>query len=256
MCRATWAVARPLPLGIRWPCRPGIAQRRRAARGSGSRECCTWASRAERENRAARAAGRLCEPLEIAVLNGPQGAPDFFTAEDIATLFATDWEVHYNSSRTGVRLIGPKPTWARRDGGEAGLHPSNIHDNPYAVGAIDFTGDMPVILGRRSEPRRFRVPGNRGTGGSMEGWATAARRHDPLSCRLCRRGAASLAFARRIDTHPLPATRGSPKGGNASVGGHVRGDLAPERGQWFTARHLLSPVGRGQCPHRIRRAAS
>ncbi|HTI03557.1 MAG TPA: carboxyltransferase domain-containing protein, partial [Acidisoma sp.] len=31
--------------------------------------------------------------------------------------------------------------------GEAGLHPSNIHDNAYAVGAIDFTGDMPIILG-------------------------------------------------------------------------------------------------------------
>jgi urea carboxylase len=55
--------------------------------------------------------------------------------------------VHYNSSRTGVRLIGPKPQWARTDGGEAGLHPSNIHDNAYAIGAIDFTGDMPVILG-------------------------------------------------------------------------------------------------------------
>jgi len=55
--------------------------------------------------------------------------------------------VHYNSSRTGVRLIGPKPRWARADGGEAGLHPSNIHDNAYAIGSIDFTGDMPVILG-------------------------------------------------------------------------------------------------------------
>lgn len=84
---------------------------------------------------------------EIGVLYGPHGAPDFFTEEDIATFFATDWEVHYNSSRTGVRLIGPKPHWARTDGGEAGLHPSNIHDNAYAVGAIDFTGDMPVILG-------------------------------------------------------------------------------------------------------------
>ena len=61
-------------------------------------------------------------------------------------LFATDWQVHYNSSRTGVRLIGPKPRFARTDGGEAGLQPSNIHDNAYAVGAIDFTGDMPVIL--------------------------------------------------------------------------------------------------------------
>ncbi|BBA35976.1 urea carboxylase [Methylocaldum marinum] len=84
---------------------------------------------------------------EICVLYGPHGAPDFFTHGDIETFFATDWEVHYNSSRTGIRLIGPKPEWARLDGGEAGLHPSNIHDNAYAVGAVDFTGDMPVILG-------------------------------------------------------------------------------------------------------------
>jgi urea carboxylase len=84
---------------------------------------------------------------EIGVLYGPHGAPDFFTAADIAEFFATAWEVHYNSSRTGVRLIGPRPRWARSDGGEAGLHPSNIHDNAYAIGAVDFTGDMPVILG-------------------------------------------------------------------------------------------------------------
>jgi len=84
---------------------------------------------------------------DIGVLYGPHGAPDFFTQHDIDTFFATEWEVHYNSSRTGVRLIGPKPQWARTDGGEAGLHPSNIHDNAYAIGAIDFTGDMPVILG-------------------------------------------------------------------------------------------------------------
>jgi urea carboxylase len=83
----------------------------------------------------------------ITVTYGPHGAPDFFTQEDIDTFFSTDWEVHYNSSRTGVRLIGPKPQWARTDGGEAGLHPSNIHDNAYAIGAIDYTGDMPVILG-------------------------------------------------------------------------------------------------------------
>lgn len=83
----------------------------------------------------------------VGVIYGPHGAPDFFTDGDIDTFFATDWKVHHNSSRTGVRLIGPKPQWARTDGGEAGLHPSNIHDNAYAIGAIDFTGDMPVILG-------------------------------------------------------------------------------------------------------------
>lgn len=84
---------------------------------------------------------------EIGVLYGPHGAPDFFTDADIDMFFSTDWEVHYNSNATGIRLIGPKPRWARKDGGEAGLHPSNIHDNAYAIGAVDFTGDMPVILG-------------------------------------------------------------------------------------------------------------
>jgi len=84
---------------------------------------------------------------EIGVLSGPHGAPDFFTDDDMEMFFSTDWQVHYNSTRTGIRLIGAKPQWARKDGGEAGLHPSNIHDNAYAVGAIDFTGDMPIILG-------------------------------------------------------------------------------------------------------------
>ncbi|MDJ0832308.1 MAG: urea carboxylase [Gammaproteobacteria bacterium] len=81
------------------------------------------------------------------VIYGPHGAPDFFTDDDIDSFFNSEWEVHYNSSRTGIRLIGPKPQWARSDGGEAGMHPSNIHDNAYAIGTIDFTGDMPVILG-------------------------------------------------------------------------------------------------------------
>ena len=89
----------------------------------------------------------ITDEWELGVLDGPHGAPDFFTEEDIEAFFAGTWTVHYNSSRTGVRLIGTKPKWARSDGGEAGLHPSNIHDTAYAIGAVNFTGDMPVILG-------------------------------------------------------------------------------------------------------------
>lgn len=93
----------------------------------------------------------LCTTLdavrELRVIYGPHGAPEYFTPGYMDRFFATEWEVHFNSSRTGVRLIGPKPEWVRESGGEAGLHPSNIHDNPYAIGAVDFTGDMPVILG-------------------------------------------------------------------------------------------------------------
>jgi urea carboxylase len=90
----------------------------------------------------------VLEPVRtLRVIYGPHGAPEYFTARYIEQFLAAVWEIHFNSSRTGVRLIGPKPEWSREDGGEAGLHPSNIHDNPYAVGAVDFTGDMPVILG-------------------------------------------------------------------------------------------------------------
>ena len=89
----------------------------------------------------------LATQWELMVVEGPHSAPEFFQREDIDELFATAYEVHFNSARTGVRLIGPKPRWARSDGGEAGLHPSNIHDTAYSVGALDFTGDTPILLG-------------------------------------------------------------------------------------------------------------
>ncbi len=105
--------------------------------------------RGENVGRVLASAGQplITRDWSIRVLYGPHGAPDFFTSADIDMLRTTAWQVHYNSNRTGVRLIGPKPQWARQDGGEAGLHPSNIHDNAYAIGAVDFTGDMPIILG-------------------------------------------------------------------------------------------------------------
>jgi urea carboxylase len=90
---------------------------------------------------------QLTHEWEIAVTEGPHAAPEFFTEADLDEFYAARWEVHFNSARTGIRLVGPRPRWARADGGEAGLHPSNIHDTPYSVGAIDFTGDVPIVLG-------------------------------------------------------------------------------------------------------------
>src|SRR4029077_5109140 len=84
---------------------------------------------------------------EIGVLAGPHAAPYYFTPAEIDMIYGTSREGCLKSEPTGIRLIGRAPQWARPDGGEAGLHPSNIHDNAYAVGTIDFTGDMPVILG-------------------------------------------------------------------------------------------------------------
>ena len=90
---------------------------------------------------------RLTKEWTIGVIPGPHCTEEFLLPDYLDQLTTTNWEVHFNSSRTGVRLIGPAPLWAREDGGEAGLHPSNIHDNAYAIGTLDLTGDMPILLG-------------------------------------------------------------------------------------------------------------
>jgi urea carboxylase len=89
----------------------------------------------------------LSHTRQVGVLVGPHAAPEFLTVDGMQALLGARWTVHANSARTGVRLVGPRPRWARPDGGDAGLHPSNIHDTGYAIGAVDLTGDQPVILG-------------------------------------------------------------------------------------------------------------
>jgi len=91
--------------------------------------------------------GNWSDHWQIHVIAGPQGTEEFFTKAYLDAFYQATWSVHFNSSRTGIRLVGPKPEWTRESGGEAGMHPSNLHDNAYAFGTIDFTGDMPVILG-------------------------------------------------------------------------------------------------------------
>jgi biotin-dependent carboxylase-like uncharacterized protein len=84
---------------------------------------------------------------KVRVMRGPQAAPDYLTERDLEALFGRDWPVDRNSNRTGIRLESHKFAWARRTGGIAGGHPSNILDNSYPVGAINVNGDLPVILG-------------------------------------------------------------------------------------------------------------
>lgn len=84
---------------------------------------------------------------ELRVIPGPHGAPDYLTPEGVAEFFSADWRVDHRADRTGVRLVGPTPGWARDDGGEAGIHPSNLHDSAYPVGGIMLSGDTAVIVG-------------------------------------------------------------------------------------------------------------
>jgi len=83
----------------------------------------------------------------LRVVPGPHGAPDLLTADGLDELWRATWTVHLHSDRTGVRLTGPVPDWARGDGGEAGLHPSNILDSAYGVGTVMLAGDMAVVVG-------------------------------------------------------------------------------------------------------------
>ncbi len=89
----------------------------------------------------------LTNEWTIGVIPGPQPTSEYLHPEYLETLTSSLYEVNFNSARTGIRLNGPIPQWVRQDGGDAGLHPSNIHDNAYAIGTLDLTGDQSILLG-------------------------------------------------------------------------------------------------------------
>lgn len=70
----------------------------------------------------------------------------YLTPESIDMLYETEWKISHNAARGGIRLLGPKPKWARSDGGEGGAHPSNLIEYGYAIGSLNWTGDDPVIF--------------------------------------------------------------------------------------------------------------
>lgn len=80
-------------------------------------------------------------------MHGPHDSDDFMTPKDKQMLYTTEWKIGHNSSRTGIRLVGPVPEWARKDGGEGGSHPSNIFDHGYpSPGGINWGGDSPCVF--------------------------------------------------------------------------------------------------------------
>jgi urea carboxylase len=157
----------------------------------------------------------LTDAWQIGVTEGPHGDGEWLTPGDVAALYESRWEVHFNSARTGVRLIGPKPRWSRPDGGEAGLHPSNIHDTPYTVGAVDFTGDMPILLGPDGPSLGgFVCPATVVAG---ERWKLGQLRPGD-TVRLVRLGEGATTgrgprFASRVPDGGILARRGSPPAG-------------------------------------------
>lgn len=82
---------------------------------------------------------------DILAMVGPYDI-GYMLEEDIKMIYDTKWQISHNAARGGIRLIGPKPKWARADGGEGGAHPSNVVEYGYPVGALNWTGDDPCIF--------------------------------------------------------------------------------------------------------------
>ncbi|CCF35549.1 urea carboxylase [Colletotrichum higginsianum] len=85
---------------------------------------------------------------EVYCLNGPYGSEDILTPEGMETITSSKWTVSHNSSRSGVRLEGPRLKWARTTGGGGGSHPSNVFDYGYPNGGVNWTGEYPIIFSR------------------------------------------------------------------------------------------------------------
>lgn len=82
----------------------------------------------------------------VAALSGPHASTEFLDEHSIHEIWNSPYTVHHATNRLGARLIGPTPKWTRADGGSAGLHPSNLHDYAYAPGAVNFSGNTPIVL--------------------------------------------------------------------------------------------------------------
>lgn len=86
------------------------------------------------------------EKWDIMCMPGPH-SEGYLTDGDIEMIYENEFRVSHNAARTGIRLLPSRtPQWARKDGGEGGSHPSNLVEYGYPLGALNWTGDDPVIF--------------------------------------------------------------------------------------------------------------
>jgi urea carboxylase len=85
------------------------------------------------------------EEWDLFAMPGPYDL-GFITPESIEEFYNSTYTVSHNAARGGIRLIGPKPKWARSDGGEGGAHPSNVIEYGYPIGTVNWTGDDPCLF--------------------------------------------------------------------------------------------------------------
>ena len=145
----------------------------------------------------------------VGVTRGPARRPRVLHPRDIDALVRAPTGRSTSTPRAPASASSARgPPGPRADGGEAGLHPSNIHDTPYAVGCRRLHRRHPDrARPRRAEPRRLRLPGGRRDRRALEARAAPPGRH---GARIGARGDArrdARRCWRRGDDGVLAATR-------------------------------------------------
>ena len=84
----------------------------------------------------------------LRAIPGPNASPDYLTKKGMDFLFSNSFRVQHSSNRSAYRLAEAKDlAFARKDGGVAGSHPSNVLDHAYAIrGALNICGNTPILL--------------------------------------------------------------------------------------------------------------
>jgi urea carboxylase len=226
--RSSSASSAAMPRGAWWP-----------------ETCCIWASRPPPIRCPLWPAGDG-HGMDLRVLYGPHGAPDFFTDADIAMVVGADWQVHYNSNRTGAPdrpqaamgarrwwrgraapLQHPRQSLRHRRGGFHRRHAD--HPGPRRSSLGGFVCPFVVIAADRWKIGQL-VPGDR-------------LRFVPVSIADAQvADAAQRALVAMARPGPAPGARG--RDAFADPGRDCRAR--------YTPAHGLSPAGRSQHPGGIR----
>ncbi|MCO5549796.1 hypothetical protein L7F22_003270 [Adiantum nelumboides] len=89
------------------------------------------------------------EIRQLFCLRGPFDDDEYITPAGREQLYDKPMTVSQNAARSGIRLSceGGRLSWARKDGGQGGSHPSNMLEFGYSVLGLNWNGDTPVLLG-------------------------------------------------------------------------------------------------------------
>ena len=172
-CRCTSARRRP----SRWAASAGTP----AARSSSATPSCPGSRSARRPVAVPEdVRPQLVHEWEVAVQEGPQPAPSYFTPADMEMFYDATWQVQTHANRTGIRLDRAEAAVGaarRRRGRAAPVEPAR---QPVLGRRAQRLRRHPdPARSRRPEPRRVRLPADRRRRPPLEDGPDPPRRHGP-----------------------------------------------------------------------------